>query len=144
VALSKDDVKGEHRRRAKDRGKVLAGKSTVNRLELTAPDYGGSPHQKQSDKLETKKIVVYRKAIDALRVDLFLEAHQEASEKIWTWVPPMMSCTGIRKGASITAITTISVICRCTFSAESICCARACACPTSMRRSIRWRSWNRS
>src|ERR1035438_3168002 len=36
VALSKDDVKGEQRRRAQDRGKALAGKSTLNRLELTA------------------------------------------------------------------------------------------------------------
>ena len=40
VALGKDDVKGEQRRRAQDRGKALAGKSTLNRLELTAPDYG--------------------------------------------------------------------------------------------------------
>ena len=40
VALSKDDVKGQQRRRAQDRGKALAGKSTLNRLELTAPDYG--------------------------------------------------------------------------------------------------------
>src|ERR1035438_5085085 len=37
VALGKDDVKGEQRRRAQDRGKALAGKSTLNRLELTAP-----------------------------------------------------------------------------------------------------------
>ena len=33
VALGKDDVKGEQRRRAQDRGKALAGKSTLNRLE---------------------------------------------------------------------------------------------------------------
>ena len=38
----------------------------------------------------------------------------------------MMSCTGSRKGASITAITAITAICRCTYFAESICCARAC------------------
>ncbi len=55
VALGKDDMKGEHRRRAQDRGKALAGKSTLNRLELTAPDYDGSPRQKESDKPETKK-----------------------------------------------------------------------------------------
>jgi hypothetical protein len=67
VALSKDDVKGEHRRRAQDRGNPLAGKSTLNRLELTAPDYEGSPRQKGSDKPETKKIVVDPESIDALR-----------------------------------------------------------------------------
>src|ERR1022692_4276393 len=80
VALSKDDVKGEQRRRAQDRGKALAGKSTLNRLELTAPDYDGSPRQKESDKPETKKIVVDPDSIDALLVDLFLEAHQQAPD----------------------------------------------------------------
>jgi hypothetical protein len=82
VALSKDDLKGEHRRRAQDRGKALAGKSTLNRLELTAPDYDGSPRQKNSDKPETKKIVVDPESIDALLVDLFLEAHPQAPEQV--------------------------------------------------------------
>ena len=75
VALHKDDVKGEQRRRAQDRGQALAGKSTLNRLELTAPDYDGSPRPKESDKPETKKIVVDPESIDALLVDLFLEAY---------------------------------------------------------------------
>jgi len=82
VALSKDDLKGEHRRRTQDRGKALAGKSTLNRLELTAPDYDGSPRQKNSDKPETKKIVVDPESIDALLVDLFLEAHPQTPEQI--------------------------------------------------------------
>jgi hypothetical protein len=82
VALSKDDLKGEHRRRAQDRGKALAGKSTLNRLELTAPDYDGSPRQKNSGKPETKKIVVDPESIDALLVDLFLEAHPPTPEQI--------------------------------------------------------------
>jgi hypothetical protein len=82
VALGKDDVKGEQRRRAQDRGKALAGKSTLNRLELTAPDYAGSPRQQDSHKPETKKIVVDPESIDALLVDLFLEAHQQAPDRI--------------------------------------------------------------
>lgn len=82
IALAKDDVKGQQRRRAQDRGKALAGKSTLNRLELTAPDYDGSPRQQQSDKPETKKIVMDPESIDALLVDLFLEAHQQAPEQI--------------------------------------------------------------
>ncbi len=82
VALGKDDVKGEQRRRAQDRGKALAGKSTLNRLELTAPDYDGSSRQKDSDKPETKKIVVDPESIDALLVDLFLEAHAQIPERI--------------------------------------------------------------
>src|SRR5215467_8816868 len=82
VALGKDDVKGEHRRRAQDRGRALAGKSTLNRLELTAPDYDGSLRQKDSNKPETKKIVVDPESIDALLVDLFLEAHEQIPERI--------------------------------------------------------------
>jgi hypothetical protein len=82
VALSKDDVKGQQRRREQDRGKALAGKSTLNRLELTAPDYDGSPRQKDSLKPETKKIVVDPESIDALLVDLFLDAHEQAPERI--------------------------------------------------------------
>jgi len=82
VALGKDDVKGEQRRRTQDRGKALAGKSTLNRLELTAPDYDGSPRQKDSDQPETKKIVVDPESIDALLVDLFLEAHEQVPDQI--------------------------------------------------------------
>ena len=82
VALSKDDPKGERRRRAQDRGKALAGKSTLNRLELTAPDYDGSPRQQDSNKPETRKIVVDPESIDALWVDSFLEAHPQAPDKI--------------------------------------------------------------
>jgi len=82
AALGKDDVKGEGRRRAQDRGKALAGKSTLNRLELTAPDYDGNPLQKDSRKPETKKIVVDPESIDALLVDLFLEAESQAPDQI--------------------------------------------------------------
>ena len=90
VALGKDDVKGEQRRREQDRGKALAGKSTLNRMELTAPDYDGSPRQKESGKPETKKIVADPESIDALLADLFLEAHEQAPERI----VPDMDATG--------------------------------------------------
>ena len=40
VMVGKTDPKGEHRREARDRGKALAGKSTLNRLELTRADAG--------------------------------------------------------------------------------------------------------
>ncbi len=82
VALGKDDVKGEQRRRKQDRGKALAGKSTFNRLELTAPDYDGSRRQTESNKPETKKIVADPESVDALLVDLFLEAHGQAPDHI--------------------------------------------------------------
>jgi DDE family transposase len=82
VALSKDDVKGEQRRRAQDRGKALAGKSTLNRLELTAPDYDGGARKPGSQQPETKKIVVDPESIDALLVDLFMDAHSQPPKEI--------------------------------------------------------------
>ncbi len=82
VALNKDDVKGEQRRRAQDRGKALAGKSTLNRLELTAPDYDGASRKPGSNQPETKKIGVDPQSIDALLVDLFTEAHLQVPDRI--------------------------------------------------------------
>ncbi len=54
----------------------------MNRLELTAPDYDGQRYQPGAQKPETKKIVMDPESIDALLVDLFLEAHRQAPEQI--------------------------------------------------------------
>jgi hypothetical protein len=53
---------------------LLAGKSTLNRLELTA--------EKASAKDRYKKIVLHHEAVDRLLVELFLQAHGEAPEQI--------------------------------------------------------------
>ena len=53
---------------------LLAGKSTLNRLELTA--------EKASAKDRYKKIVLRHEAVDRLLVELFLQAHGEAPEQI--------------------------------------------------------------
>ena len=53
---------------------VLAGKSTLNRLELTK--------ETASRKERYKKIVVDHGAVDRLLVEIFLEAHQEAPKEI--------------------------------------------------------------
>ena len=42
VVVGKEDLKGENRRLEQDRGKALAGKSTLNRLELTGSGSGRS------------------------------------------------------------------------------------------------------
>jgi hypothetical protein len=144
MALGKDDVKGEQRRRAQDRGKALAGKSTLNRLELTAPDYDGSPRQKDSNKAETKKIVADPESIDALLVDLFLEAQPQAPDRIildLDATDDRLYYTVSRKGAFITATTGITANCRCTYFAESTCCAPACVPPTSTPQRMRSKSW---
>lgn len=67
VVVGREDVKGEDRRLEQDRGKALAGKSTLNRLELTAPGVV-DPY---------KKIGRDDAAIDRLMVDHFLESHDK-------------------------------------------------------------------
>jgi Transposase DDE domain group 1 len=74
VMVGKKDPKGEHRREPRDRGKALAGKSTLNRLELTRADAGPSERY--------KKIVMNPEAIDRLMVDHFLDAHESAPLQI--------------------------------------------------------------
>ena len=68
VMVGKTDPKGEHRRDGRDRGKALAGKSTLNRLERTRADAGvGDRYQ---------KTVMQPEAIDRLFVDHFLDGHE--------------------------------------------------------------------
>jgi hypothetical protein len=64
------DPLGQDRRREQDRGKALAGKSTLNRLELTPVG--------ADEESRYKKVVACCRAIDRLLVDLFLQAHAGA------------------------------------------------------------------
>lgn len=70
----KRDPLGEHRLRERDRGAPLAGKSTLNRLELTSPDATAAERY--------KKIVAHPERIDQLFVDLFLQMHEKPRERI--------------------------------------------------------------
>jgi Transposase DDE domain group 1 len=74
VVAGKRDPEGACRRKPRDRGKALAGKSTLNRLERTKADAGREERY--------AKIVMDSEAIDRLLVDVFLEAHREAPEEI--------------------------------------------------------------
>ncbi len=68
------DPTGEDRKQERDRGKGLAGKSTLNRLELSG---------EKVDKQERyHKIVMQPEAIDRLLVEVFLEAHANAPTEI--------------------------------------------------------------
>ena len=68
------DLTGAGRVRPSDRGKPLAGKSTLNRLELT-PGEGGAAAR-------YKKTVADFVAMDALLVEVFMESHETAPEEI--------------------------------------------------------------
>ena len=61
-------------RRGQDKGKALAGKSTLNRLELTPAD--------ANEKSRYKKIVVDGGEIDKLLVDVFMESYERPPEEI--------------------------------------------------------------
>ena len=65
AASGKKDVLGKHRKRKQDRGHALAGKSTLNRLELTPPD--------ADEASRYKKIVADGEAISRFFVDAYLE-----------------------------------------------------------------------
>jgi len=74
VLTGKAEPKGTDRRRARDEGKAGAGKSTLNRLELTPAE--------ADHKARYKKSVMKEGALDRLLVDLFVEAHAEAPAQI--------------------------------------------------------------
>jgi hypothetical protein len=74
VLAGKPDPTGESRVRERDQGKALAGKSTLNRLELTATEV----------KVEEryKKIGLNFAAVDRLLGEIFLQAHDEPPRQI--------------------------------------------------------------
>ena len=74
VAVEKVDPLGESRRQAGDRGKALAGKCTLNRLELSGAEADGQERY--------KKIVMDEDRIEGWMVDAFLAAHDTAPEEI--------------------------------------------------------------
>jgi hypothetical protein len=76
VLVDKKDLLGEERRRASDKGVALAGKSTLNRLEL-----GGEKWEAEK-KERYKKIVIDEAGVDKVVVDLFLQAHREPPAEI--------------------------------------------------------------
>jgi hypothetical protein len=71
TVVGKADPTGNDRRQEQDRGKPLAGKSTLNRMELGAV---------KQDRY--RKISVDSKAVDRFLVDLFLSAHEAAPSQI--------------------------------------------------------------
>lgn len=74
IAVGKSDPTGMDRKSELNKGKPLAGKSTLNRLELTPADAtANNPY---------KKVVVSPKSVDNLFVDIFLESQEDNPEQI--------------------------------------------------------------
>jgi len=74
VLVEKPDPRGEKRARARDQGQALAGKSTLNRLELSAAEV--------SEEERYKKIGLDFEAVDRMLVNVFLQAHEPAPKQI--------------------------------------------------------------
>jgi hypothetical protein len=74
VLCEKSDPSGSERARKRDQGKAIAGKSTLNRLELTPED--------ADEKSRYKKIVADGEKIDDLMVDVYIESQPTAPEEV--------------------------------------------------------------
>lgn len=74
VLCEKSDPTGTDRARKRDRGKVIAGKSTLNRLELTPED--------ADEKSRYKKIVADAEQIDDLMVDICIQSQPQAPAEV--------------------------------------------------------------
>jgi hypothetical protein len=74
VLVGKADPTGQDRRRREDRGKSLAGKSTLNRLELTPVG--------ADEKSRYKKVVARHRDIENFFVEMFLSLHPVPPKEI--------------------------------------------------------------
>ena len=74
AVTGKLDPSGSSRARARDRGKALAGKNTLNRLELTPVDANARSRY--------KKIVVDEQELDRLLVSHFIGSYRHAPKEI--------------------------------------------------------------
>jgi len=74
VLCEKSDPSGMERARKRDQGKAVAGKSTLNRLELT-------PEQ-ANEKSRYKKIVAHGDQIDDLMVEICIQAQAIAPKEV--------------------------------------------------------------
>ena len=74
AVMGKLDPSGSSRARVRDRGKALAGKNTLNRLELTPRDASAGSRY--------KKIVVDEEGLDRLLVSHFIDSYRRAPKEI--------------------------------------------------------------
>jgi hypothetical protein len=74
VLVGKEDPTGQDRQRRQDRGKALAGKSTLNRLELTPVE--------ASREARYKKIGVDEERVEEFFLKVFVQAHRPAPQEL--------------------------------------------------------------
>ena len=115
----------------------LAGKSTLNRMELTP---AGSPAAQRYH-----KITYSPSALDQLLVEIFLEAYSQAPQQIVLDLDATDTpLHGEQEARFFHGYYGHYAICRCTFSAATICCAHGCGPPTKTPAQAVWRKWSAS
>ena len=110
----------------------LAGKSTLNRLELSRAD-----HTTRYCKISHDPAAIERLPVSCSSMPSRRRAGPSSSISMRL----IRSCTACRRGASTRASTTATAICRCSSSVVGICWPPSCAERASMRptaRSMRW------
>ena len=107
----------------------LAGKSTLNRLELV----GRSRSLSQDRLLGRGSGPAAGGSVSWSRIAV------RRNRSCWTWTRPTSRSTAISRSGSSTATTTATAICRCISSPATSCCARGCGRPTRMRPPVRWK-----
>lgn len=91
LAVGRSDILGHDRDNpARDRGKPLAGKSTLNRVERAADPGTANPRY--------HKVVVDRPALDDLLLDLFIEHHGRPSQLVIDLDPSDVQLHGAQQG----------------------------------------------
>ena len=125
--VGKADVTGQERFDPRDRGKPLAGKSTLNRLELTPA--------RATAQSRYKKIVARQQNIAEWFVQAFLRLQPQPPEEIILDLDATDDpIHGIKRAGSSTATTTATATCRSTSSAASTCSWPSCGRRLSTRR----------
>ena len=97
----------------RDLDEPLAGKSTLNRLELTG-------------RKRYHKISYSTESMDRLLTDVYLESHAAPPESKWCWIwmRPVSRSTAISRAVLPRLSTTATAICRCyIFSGDQLLCA---------------------
>ena len=103
-----------------------AARPTARRSPARARSTGSSTRRPGADRYH--RIGHDGAAIEALFVDLFLDAHRTAADgrSCSTSTPPTTRCTATRRAASSTATTTATATCRSTSSAAATCWRPSC------------------
>jgi len=133
LLAGKSDLEGTRRRQQRDRGKPGAGKSTLNRLELTPKEANATARY--------KKIVMREEAVDDLLVQLYIQAQERQPEPVVLDLDATDDpIHGEQEGRFFHGYYGhYCYLPLCTFLRANTCCVHGCGLPTSTVRPGRWR-----